>query len=232
MMTSRISAMGQMASALAHELNQPLTAVINYVQATRRMLQTGGATPERLSDIMDKAVAQASRAGQIIHRMRQFMQKGDTERHVENFSKLMEEAVALSLVGAKESSIQVRTETAANLPEVLVDRIQIQQVVLNLIRNSMEALAESATKELFIGTTLDENNFIEVIISDSGPGLSEEVVRQLFQPFVTTKEKGMGLGLSICRSIIDAHGGRMWATANQPHGVAFHFTIPPHDGRA
>ncbi len=225
---SRLSAMGQMASALAHELNQPLTAVINYVQACRRMLGSGDGGRERLLETMDKAVSQANRAGQIIHHMRQFMQKGETEREVESINTLIEEASALALVGAKEKGVLVRMELSPDLPPVLVDRIQIQQVVLNLIRNSIEALAGSIRRELTIRTYAANGRMVEVDVADTGPGLDEAVAKQLFQPFITTKPKGMGLGLSISRSIIDAHGGRLWATpgAGAGAGVSFRFTLP------
>jgi two-component system, LuxR family, sensor kinase FixL len=225
--TSRLSAMGQMASALAHELNQPLTAVINYVQACRRMMAAKDAPAvERLQEVMDKAVAQASRAGQIIQRMRQFIQKGETARQPESINKVVEEASALALVGARESGILVRMELSSDLPPVHVDRIQIQQVVLNLVRNSMEALAGSDRRELVIKTAPADGGRVEVRVSDSGPGLAEEVAKQLFQPFVTTKAKGMGLGLSISRSIVDAHGGRMQASPNPSGGVTFSFALP------
>ena len=223
---SRLSAMGQMASALAHELNQPLTAIINYVQACRRLLDAAdGIALEKLQETMDKAVSQASRAGQIIHRMRQFIQKGDTDRQIESINKLIEEASALALVGAKENGILVRLELSSDLPPVLVDRIQIQQVVLNLIRNSVEALAGSERRELTIRTS-GSDGAVEVAVIDTGPGLAEAVAKQLFQPFVTTKPKGMGLGLSISRSIIDAHGGRLRASAAAGGGVSFQFTLP------
>jgi two-component system, LuxR family, sensor kinase FixL len=224
---SRLSAMGQMASALAHELNQPLTAVINYVQATRRMLGAGDRnSSERLLDAMDKAVSQASRAGEIIHRMRQFIQKGETERQLESINRLIEEASALALVGAKENGVLVRMELSPDLPPVLVDRIQIQQVVLNLIRNSIEALSGAERRELIIRTSAANDRMVEVDVADTGPGLDEKVMKQLFQPFVTTKAKGMGLGLSISRSIIDAHGGRLWAAPGAGAGVSFRFTLP------
>src|SRR6185312_6486167 len=187
---SRLSAMGQMASALAHELNQPLTAIINYVQATRRMIAGGTVPRERLEDTMDKAVAQATRAGQIIHRMRQFLQKGETERQPEAINKVLEEASALALVGAKESGVVVRMELGTDLAPVLIDRIQIQQVMLNLMRNSIEAMHDSPRRELRIATSEAENGMIELRFADTGPGLDADVAAQLFQPFVTTKEKG------------------------------------------
>jgi len=223
---SRLSAMGQMASALAHELNQPLTAIINYVQATRRMVSNHDITRDRLEETMDKAVAQAYRAGQIIYRMRQFLQKGETERQAEPINKVLEEASALALVGAKESGVVVRMDLGNDLAAVLMDRIQIQQVILNLIRNGIEAMQGVVQRELRIATGQAENEMVLVTVSDTGPGLDPEVAAQLFQPFVTTKDKGMGLGLSICRSIIDSHGGKIWATPNPEGGVTFAFTLP------
>ena len=226
---SRLSAMGQMASALAHELNQPLTAIINYVQATRRMVANANVPRERLEDTMDKAVAQASRAGQIIHRMRQFLQKGETERQPEAINKVLEEASALALVGAKESGVVVHMELGTDLAPVMIDRIQVQQVILNLIRNGIEAMQDEPQRELRIATEQTDNDMILITVADTGPGLAPDVAGQLFQPFVTSKEKGMGLGLSICRSIIDAHGGKIWATPNPGPGVTFRFTLPRVD---
>jgi two-component system, LuxR family, sensor kinase FixL len=226
---SRLSAMGQMASALAHELNQPLTAIINYVQATRRMVANANMPRERLEDTMDKAVAQASRAGQIIHRMRQFLQKGETERQPEAINKVIEEASALALVGAKESGVVAHMELGTDLAPVMIDRIQVQQVILNLIRNGMDAMQGEPQRELRIATGQTDNDMILITVADTGPGLAPDVAARLFQPFVTTKEKGMGLGLSICRSIIDAHGGKIWATPNPGPGVTFRFTLPRAD---
>ena len=226
--TSRLSAMGQMASALAHELNQPLTAVINYLQASRRMLPAKDpGMQERLTDAMDKAVAQASRAGQIIQRMRQFIQKGETQRQLEGINQVVEEASALAQVGARESGIVVRMELSPDLPPLLIDRIQIQQVVLNLVRNGMEALATTTEQRvLTIRTQRSDAEFVEVAVADTGPGLVPEVAKRLFQPFVTTKAKGMGLGLSLSQSIIEAHGGRLQATPNPEGGVTFRFSLP------
>ena len=227
---SRLSDVGQMASALAHELNQPLAAIVNYVQATRRMLQASAAPPSpRLLETMDKAVAQAARAGEIIQHLRSFIRKGETERSLEDLSKLVEEATALGLVGAKESGITVHIAPSPDALPVFVDKVQVEQVVFNLIRNSVEALWESDTRELTVTTRSVDCGMALAAVSDSGPGLAQSVAEQLFQPFVTTKEKGMGLGLSICRSIIEAHGGRLWATPNPERGVTFQFSIPMAD---
>jgi two-component system sensor kinase FixL len=224
---SRLSDVGQMASALAHELNQPLAAIVNYVQAMRRLLLASNlALPPRIMETMDKTVAQAARAGDIIQHLRSFIRKGENERHIENLNKVVEEATALGLVGAKEIGIKVRVDLSPAAMPVFIDKVQIQQVVFNLIRNSVEALPESDLRELSISTARGEDGLAQVVVSDTGPGLAQKVAVQLFQPFVTTKEKGMGLGLSICRSIVEAHGGRLWASPNSPTGVTFQFTLP------
>lgn len=224
---SRLSAMGQMAAALAHELNQPLSAVMNYVNAARRTI-AGIEIPEvvRSLEYLEKASAQTSRAGQIIRRLREFIAKGKSNRASENLNKVVEEAVALSVTGLAESNVKVRTEYQAELPPVLIDKIQIQQVILNLVRNSFEAMKSVERRELTISTLTDEAGSVVVSISDTGPGLTPEVQAQLFQPFTTTKQDGMGIGLSICRSIIESHDGLLWASANTEHGVTFAFRLP------
>lgn len=224
---SRLSDMGQMSSALAHELNQPITAVTNYVKAARRTLDQGVETPfARVQELLDKAAGQALRAGQIIRRLRDFIEKREAHRAPENINKVIEEAMALAFVGTPDTGVTVTTRLGAELPDVPIDKIQIQQVVLNLIRNSVEAMRASERRELNVATELDGPDHILITASDSGPGLSEEVAARLFQPFVTTKHDGMGIGLSICRSIVDAHGGRLWATPNPDGGVAFRFRLP------
>lgn len=229
---SRLSDVGQMASAIAHELNQPLTAVLNYVQAARRILRTGDiALPPKAAEAMDKAVGQATRASAIVQNLRSFIQKGETERRVEDLGRVVGEATALGLVGARETGIAVRVDVAPERLTVFIDKVQIQQVVFNLVRNSVEAMAEAgAPRNLRVTAALRARGgdapVAEVAVSDSGPGLAPHIAEQLFQPFRTTKEKGMGLGLSICRSIIDAHGGKLTAEANAERGVTFRFTLP------
>jgi two-component system sensor kinase FixL len=232
---SRLSDVGQMASAIAHELNQPLTAIFNYVQAARRFLQSKGLEiPPKAADAMDKAVSQAARASAIVQNLRNFIQKGETERRVEDLNKVVGEATALGLVGAKETGVSVRVDLSAAPLSVFIDKIQIQQVVFNLVRNSVEAMTESPPpRQLLVSTvptrSASDGTMAEVSVSDTGPGLAPEIQAHLFQPFQTTKAKGMGLGLSICRSIIDAHGGRLQATPNAGRGVTFRFAIPIAD---
>lgn len=232
---SRLSDVGQMASAIAHELNQPLTAILNYVQAARRILQSKGLEiPPKAADAMDKAVNQAARASSIVQNLRSFIQKGETERRLEDLNKVVSEATALGLVGAKETGISVRVDLSAVPLSVFVDKVQIQQVVFNLVRNSIEAMGESAPpRQLLVATSPGDSAIdgamAEVSVSDTGPGLAPQIQAQLFQPFQTTKEKGMGLGLSICRSIVDSHGGRLLASPNAERGVTFRFTLPLAD---
>ncbi|QCG90492.1 PAS domain-containing sensor histidine kinase [Azospirillum sp. TSH100] len=233
---SRVSAMGQMASTLAHELNQPLTAVINYAKAAKRLMERPETVPKAI-DMVDKASAQATRAGQIIRHLRSFIEKGKTHRSVDFLNKVVEEASALALVGAKERGLHVRFDFDPADPQVLIDKVQVQQVILNLVRNAIESMgdsmggAQSGQRVLTVRTAPDPDDaaFRRVSVADSGPGVPETVRAQLFQPFVTTKSSGMGLGLSICRSIIEAHGGRLWLEppAIPPAtGACFAFTVP------
>lgn len=224
---SRLSDMAQMVAALAHELNQPLTAVMNYVKAARRTADASE-TPQaaKVMELIDKAAQQTARAGQIIRRLRDFIEKRETIRSDEDLNKVVEEAIALGVVGAVEMNVKVRLEFASDLPPVHVDKIQIQQVAINLIRNSIEAMQQVQRRELTIGTRVTGEGLVEAVFSDTGPGLSAEVVSRLFQPFTTTKEKGMGIGLTICQSIIESHNGRIWATPNESGGVAFRFALP------
>ena len=222
---ARLSVMGQMASTMAHELNQPLTAVINYLEAARHLLETAPVHPERAADLMQRAVAQAERAGGVIRQLRQFVTKGDSERRPENLNKLVEEALTLAMVGARQSGVRVALELARNLPPILVDGVQIQQVVVNLVRNAIEAMAECDRRELVIGSRLLAET-VEISVADSGPGIVPEAADRLFKPFVTTKKTGMGLGLSICRDIIEAHHGRLTNAPRPEGGTVFHISLP------
>ena len=223
---SRLTAMGEMASTLAHELNQPLSAISNYLKGSRRLIDAQ--TDERstrMRDALDKAADQALRAGQIIRRLRDFVARGESERRVENITKLVEEASALALVGAKDQAIRVRFRFDPLVDLVLADKIQIQQVLLNLMRNAVEAMQTSAKRELLLAAAPADDDMIRVTVADTGSGISPDVASQLFQPFVTTKQQGMGVGLSICRTIIESHGGQIWAEPNPEGGTVFHFTL-------
>jgi two-component system sensor kinase FixL len=223
---SRFTAMGEMASTLAHELNQPLTAVVSYLNGCRRLID-GAETVQNLMirDGMERAADQAMRAGQIISRLRQFVSRRESQRHQENLSKLIDDASALALVGVKQTGVRVAMTFDSALTMVLVDKVQIQQVVLNLIRNAVEAMQETKRRELTISTVQVDPETAEVRVIDTGPGIAPAIVSQLFQPFVTTKPQGMGVGLSISRTIIESHGGRLWAEANPEGGTIFRLTL-------
>jgi two-component system sensor kinase FixL len=223
---SRLTAMGEMASALAHELNQPLSAIANYMKGSRRLLE--GSSDELAATVreaMDKAADQALRAGQIIRRLRDFVARGETERRIEGVTKLVEEASALALVGAREQGLRVRFQFDPRSELVLADKVQVQQVLLNLLRNAAEAMAGSDRRELTIFTNLAADDMVSIGVADTGAGVAEEVASQLFQPFVTTKRQGMGVGLSISRSIVEGHGGKIWAEPNPGGGTVFRFTL-------
>ena len=224
---SRLSAMGEMASALAHELNQPLAAISNYMKGSRRLLAgSTDANALKIESAMDRAAEQALRAGQIIRRLRDFVSRGESEKRVESLSKLIEEAGALGLAGAREQSVQLRFNLNPEADLVLADRVQIQQVLVNLFRNALEAMAQAPRRELIVTNRRVADDMIEIEVSDTGSGFHDDVKPNLFQTFFTTKETGMGVGLSISRSIIEAHGGRMWAEDNAAGGATFRFTLP------
>jgi two-component system sensor kinase FixL len=224
---SRLTAMGEMASALAHELNQPLSAIANYMKGSRRLLEaTTDTRAAQVRDAMDKAAEQALRAGQIIRRLRDFVARGESERRVEDVRKLIEEASALALVGAKDRGVRVRFDLAPAADFALADKVQIQQVLLNLIRNALEAMDGCERRDLLIGTAVLPGNMIEISVADTGTGIAPDIAAQLFQPFVSSKPQGMGVGLSISRTIVEAHGGTI---APRPHpggGTVFTLTLP------
>jgi two-component system sensor kinase FixL len=223
---SRLTAMGEMASALAHELNQPMSAITNYVRGSSRMLSQPDVDKARLSDALNKTGDQALRAGEIIKRLREFVSKGETERRTENLARVVEEASLLALVGAKEHGVKVLFDFADHVPSVIIDKVQVQQVVLNLIRNALDELIASPVRQILVTVRRQEPNMALVAVADTGPGVSPDIAAQLFQPFMTTKASGMGIGLSISRSIVEAHGGRIWAEPSPGGGAVFQFTLP------
>lgn len=227
---SRLTAMGEMASTLAHELNQPLAAVSNYLKGCRRLLdQEEMEALPKVKEALDKASEQAVRAGQIIRRLRNFVSRGETDRRVEKVSQLIDEAGALALVGGREAGIVSRLDLHPDVSTVLADRVQIQQVLVNLIRNAVDAMQGCPRREITLSARPSDDNMVEIGVSDTGPGLADEVMERLFQPFVTTKEHGMGVGLSISRTIVEAHGGRLWVEKNEDGGAFFHLTLPAGD---
>ena len=226
---SRLSAMGTMASTLAHELNQPLTAIASLLEGTQLLLRDRPGTCDPLiEDAISRAVAQAIRAGDIVRHMREFTLPRDRERRCENLHDLIHEAAALGLVGVREKGVAVRIDVHDNAACVLADRIQIQQVLINLIRNSVQSLAGMPRRLLAICTQVD-GDAVRIDVSDTGGGFAPGIADRLFEAFATTKADGMGLGLSISRTIVEAHDGRIWAT--RADGMTtFHFTLPRTNG--
>jgi len=226
---SRLSAMGELASALAHELNQPLTAISNYLLAARQLIQRGPDHAERASDIIGKSIDQAMRAGQIIRQLRSFVQKREAERALADIDKVVDEASALAFIGLKEKGVRVHIERQTNLPAVPIDRIQIQQVLINLIRNAVDAMEGMDRRELTIRISPDQGE-VRISVIDTGAGIAPNIEERLFQAFATTKATGMGVGLSISRNIVEAHGGRLWFERNPTGGTVFHLALPLADG--
>jgi len=223
---SRLTAMGEMASTLAHEINQPLSAISNYLQGCNRLLEPiQHENVPKIRDALAETTKQTLRAGHIIRQLREFVARGETEKRPENLSKLIEEASVLALVGSKEAGVKTLFRLASRTDSVLVEKVQIQQVLLNLMRNAIEAMHGCERRELLVATSPVDGDMIEVSVADTGHGLSEEISERLFQPFVTTKAAGMGVGLSISKRIIEAHGGKMWAEPNPEGGTIFRFTL-------
>jgi two-component system sensor kinase FixL len=222
---SRLTALGEMASALAHELNQPLSAIANYLKGSERLLAAEPLDREKVRGAVASAAEQALRAGQIIRRLRDFVAKGEAERRIESLPKLLEEAGALAMIGAKERGVRLRFDISRQVELVLADKVQIQQVVLNLMRNAIDAMEGAPRRELVVAARPFADDMIDVSVSDTGPGIAPEIADNLFQPFLTTKPTGMGVGLSISRTIVEAHGGRIWAEARNGGGTIFHFTL-------
>ncbi|MBK8906545.1 MAG: PAS domain S-box protein [Rhodospirillales bacterium] len=223
---TRLSELGQMVSALAHEVNQPLAAVMNYVQAGRRLLQTRpDETREHVLALMDKAVGQVERASAIIRGLRNFAAKSNTRRHPEEIDAVVEEASRLALIGASALGVRSTLRLEAGPLLVVMDKVQVQQVILNLIRNAVEAMAEVRRRDLVIESVC-VGDMVEVAVHDSGPGFANSVTERLFEPFVTTKPDGIGIGLPLSQTIIDAHGGRLRVERNALGGATLRFTLP------
>jgi two-component system, LuxR family, sensor kinase FixL len=245
----RVSEMGTLATSLAHELNQPLTAIANYVETAgelleenertlgvlrqerdqsptaRELLDNNAKTLGIVREALAECATQSVRAGQIVRRLRDFITRGDTEHRIESLHRLVTEASALALVGAGGHNLEFDVVLDRSGDRIFVDRIQIQQVLVNLIRNAIEAMQGSTDQRLLVYSERESGGLIRITVADSGPGLAPSVAEHLFEPFRSTKESGMGLGLSISAAIIQAHGGRIWAEQSKLGGTAFHFTI-------
>jgi two-component system sensor kinase FixL len=216
--------LGQNISSLIHEVNQPLTAISNYLAAGLQFIR--GSNTERLERVLQLSAEQAERASAIIRNLRNFIARHETERDVGNLQDVLQHAVGLALVGisAPAPAIEIRPDPAA--ASALFDKVQIEQVVFNLVRNAVEAMENTDRRALIVTTMPASDNMIEVSIADTGPGLPLDIRAKLFEPFVTTKASGLGVGLSICRVIIEAHGGQLQAEDNPEGGTIFRFTLP------
>ena len=222
----RFTALGEMASTLAHELNQPLTAASLYLNGARRLLDRGREEDKpQLRDAIEEAASQMLRAGEIIKRLREFVSRGESERLPENLTKLVEEACALGLVGARETGVHVSFAFDPAAPQVMADKVQVQQVLINLVRNAIEAMQDAPQREMVIATHRLDREMGRIDVSDTGSGIAPEIAAHLFQPFMTSKKTGMGVGLSISRTIVEAHGGRIWAAPRPGGGTIFHLTL-------
>jgi two-component system sensor kinase FixL len=223
---SRLTAMGEMASTLAHEINQPLSAIVNYLKGSRRLLaeNTDEVSPPVLEAI-EKAADQALRAGHIIRQLRGFVARRETEKRAEDLRTMVKEASALSMLGRNEYGVRIRLQLNSQVGRVFVDKVQIQQVLFNLMRNALEAMATAERRDLVVSAEPAQDGMVIVSVADSGPGISAEVAVQLFEPFFTSKRDGMGVGLPISRTIIEAHGGKIWVENTPGGGATFRFTI-------
>jgi len=227
---ARLNEMGEMASTLAHELNQPLSAIANYVHGCSRLLRDiDTADAAMIREALDEAASQSLRAGQIIKHLREFVTKGETEKAPQNIRQLVEEAGALALVGSREKGVRTVFDYRPGAEMVMVDRIQIQQVLTNLMRNAIEAMNQATNKELIVRTQPGHPGEVAVTVEDTGSGIPQEIAAQLFKPFTTTKPGGMGIGLSISKRIVEAHGGTMTVSHTASGGASFRFTLPAYD---
>jgi two-component system sensor kinase FixL len=224
---SRLGEMGQVVSGLAHEVNQPLAAIMNYLQVAQQMvdgLPAEGAKP--VAGVLGKVEAQTKRAADIVKRLRAFIDRREVERKRENIATLIEESLALGIVAQSGPAPRVRLMILSGIPDVFVDRVQIQQVIVNLVRNAVDAMSASVRRELTIAAHVDDAGMVHVEVSDTGGGIAPEIADKLFGAFVTTKPEGMGVGLSICRAIVEGHGGQIACSANPEGGTTFFFTLP------
>ena len=230
---ARLSAMGETAAAIAHELNQPLTASANYLQAANLVFEKQSeGTNSNVGKLLQKAEDEVHRAGEIIKRMRDFLKKSKGSKERQDINLLIRESLELASVGYVDLRSHVELELDEDLPHVFADKVQIEQVLVNLIRNAYEAMVDTVLQELTISSTCESDGIVTVRVADTGCGLSDAAEYELFRPFNSTKKDGMGIGLSICRTIIESHGGTIEAGANLPMGSIFSFHLPISESKA
>ena len=229
--TARLISMGEMASSLAHELNQPLAAIANYSMGCVKRLESDCFDRQEMLAAMQKANLQAERAGKIIRRMREFVRKSEPHREAVRLHEIVEETLGLAEIDARKLGIVIHCDVAPDLPPVFADRIMIEQVLLNLIRNGIEAMADTpqARRSMAVAARPAEAGRIEVTIRDHGIGFDNADAERMFAPFFTTKAQGLGMGLNICRSIIEYHRGRLWARPMSDGGSLFAFSLPLYE---
>jgi two-component system sensor kinase FixL len=220
--------MGEMAAGLAHEINQPLSAIATYAQACQRFVRSPNRDDADVLEALEQINAQALRAGEVIRRLRNFVKNREVKREPVECNRLLDDLRTLAETDARLHNVRLRIEAEPGLPTVSADPIQLQQVILNLVRNAIDAMAEcpESRREVVLSTRRLPEGEIEFIVADHGSGLAPEAAEHLFNPFFTTKSGGTGLGLAISRSIVRAHGGRLWHTPNEGTGARFHFTLP------
>lgn len=224
---ARLNELGEMASTLAHELNQPLSAIANYVQGCKRLLlKIEGPDSAVLRGALDETAKQALRAGDIIRHLREFVTRGETVKTPQDVKRMVEESGALALVGSRERGVKSNFVYEDDIGMALADRVQIQQVLINLMRNAMEAMRDSPEKRLEVRVSRHGEEDVTISVSDTGPGIADDIMPRLFQPFVTSKPGGMGIGLSISKRIIEAHGGHLTVERNEAGGAMFSFSLP------
>ena len=218
----RLNELGQVVATLVHEINQPLTAIGSYVHACRRLVTTGDR--ERIQNALERIADQTDRTRDIVQRIRDFVKKREVQMRAENLAQVIEEAIELTRTSVTDTmTLGIRIEQTGL--EVEIDKVQVQQVLFNLLRNGIEAMQDQPRRELVVTTSRVKEGMVEISVADTGPGLPEEVRKKLFQPFVTTKASGMGVGLSVCKAIVEAHRGRLWADDNPSGGTIFRFTV-------
>ena len=226
---ARVTTLGELSSSLAHELTHPITAILSNAQAAQRFLACDDVDLNEIREILNDIVTQDERAGEVIHRLRLLFKKGEPQKHSDevDVNEVVTDVLKLMRHDLINQSVTVDTDLAQNLPPVAGDRVQLQQVLLNLVLNACEAMTDhnSSERQLLIASQF-ENGAVQVSVTDHGGGIPEEKLEQVFERFFTMKKQGMGLGLSICRTIIDAHRGEIWATNNSDRGATFHFSLP------
>ena len=223
---SRVAAMGEMATTLAHEMNQPLSAISNYLQGCESLLASNPVDQLKLEQGLKKAEEQVDRASEVVVSLRSFLAKGDAVPKPQDLSLLIEEAAALALLGHQNGQVKVVFEIDRGLPRVSVEKLQIQQVVVNLVRNAIDAMSDEPDKKITISVRRSDAEHVVVGVEDCGHGFDKTTAQNLFSPFFTTKRDGLGIGLSICKKIIEAHGGQLWAETGERGGAVFRFTLP------